>query len=34
MIDVFLFVFVTGVFVLALGVDVAAVVVWLRRRWR
>jgi hypothetical protein len=34
MIDALLAVLVLGVFVLALGVDVAAAVAWLRARWR
>jgi hypothetical protein len=31
--DVVLFAFVVGVVMLGLGVDVGAVIVWLRRRW-
>jgi len=34
MTDVLLFIIVVGVLALALGVDVAALVAWLRRRWR
>jgi hypothetical protein len=34
MTDVLLMLFVTGVLVLALGVDVAALVAWMRRRWK
>jgi hypothetical protein len=34
MIDVALAIIVLGAVVLALGVDLAAVVAWLRRRWR
>jgi hypothetical protein len=34
MTDVLLMLFVTGAVVLALGVDVAALVAWLRRRWK
>jgi len=32
--DVLLFVLIVGVLVLALGVDLAALLEWLRRRWR
>jgi hypothetical protein len=32
--DVLLFVLVTGAVLLALGVELAAVIGWLRRRWR
>jgi hypothetical protein len=32
--DVLLLVLVTGAVVLALGVDVAVVIGWLRRKWR
>jgi hypothetical protein len=34
MTDLLLMVLVTGVLVLALGVDLAAAIAWLRRRWR
>jgi hypothetical protein len=34
MTDALLMLFVTGVLVLALGVDLAAVIGWVRRRWR
>jgi hypothetical protein len=34
MTDAFLFVLVTGVLVLAIGVDIGAAIAWLRRRWR
>jgi hypothetical protein len=34
MTDALLFVLVLGAVLLALGVDVAAVIAWLRRRWR
>ena len=33
MMDALLLVLVTGVLVLALGVDLTALVAWLRRRW-
>jgi hypothetical protein len=32
--DILLFAFVVGVVVLAAGIDVAAVIGWVRRRWR
>jgi hypothetical protein len=32
--DVLLFMIVTGVLVLALGIDLAAAIGWMRRRWR
>ena len=34
MTDALLMLFVTGVLVLALGVDLAALVAWVRSRWR
>jgi hypothetical protein len=34
MLDALLFVLVAGAILLALGVDIGMVIVWLRRRWR